>query len=75
MNDDSKLIGVSVRAWLAILFSVTVCAMALGGMEVKEPLYTLAATACAFYFGQKNQNPSPRVNSPPASASNETSKE
>lgn len=65
MNGDSNLCGVSVRAWLAMLFSVTVCAMALGGIEVKEPLYTLAATACAFYFGQKNQGPTrPPTNNP-----------
>lgn len=55
MNEDSKLFGVSIRAWLSIIFTLTVCAMALLGMETKEPLYTLASLAVGFYFGQKNQ--------------------
>lgn len=52
---DSHLIGVSVRAWLAILLTITVCVMALLTLKVEEPLYTLATIALGFYFGQKNK--------------------
>ena len=52
---DSQLIGVSVRAWLAILLTITVCVMALLALKVEEPLYTLATIALGFYFGQKNK--------------------
>jgi len=50
---DSSFVGVSVRAWLAIILVVTVCAMAVLGKAVEEPLYTLATVAIGFYFGQK----------------------
>ena len=53
--NDSQLIGVSVRAWLAILLTITVCVMALLTLKVEEPLYTLATIALGFYFGQKNK--------------------
>lgn len=53
--NDSQLIGVSVRAWLAILLTITVCVMALLALKVEEPLYTLATIALGFYFGQKNK--------------------
>lgn len=52
---DSQLVGVSVRAWLAILLTITVCVMALLTLKVEEPLYTLATIALGFYFGQKNK--------------------
>jgi hypothetical protein len=50
---ESKLGGVSVRGWLAVLLIVTVCGMALTGREVTEPLYTMSSLAIGFYFGQK----------------------
>jgi hypothetical protein len=53
MGDSSKLLGVSIRAWLAVLTVGTICAMQAAGMEVKEPLYTLGGMALGFYFGQK----------------------
>ena len=53
--NDSQLIGVSVRAWLAIMLTITVCVMALLALKVEEPLYTLATIALGFYFGQKNK--------------------
>lgn len=52
---DSQLVGVSVRAWLAILLTITVCVMALLALKVEEPLYTLTTIALGFYFGQKNK--------------------
>lgn len=55
MNEnDSNLFGVTVRAWLAMLTTVTICLMQSFGMDVKEPLYTLGGMALGFYFGQKS---------------------
>ncbi len=51
---DSKLLGVSIRAWLAIMTVGTICAMQAGGIKVEEPLYTLGGMALGFYFGQKS---------------------
>ena len=44
---------VSVRAFLAVMLTLTVCIMHLTGIEVKEPLYTLSTMAIGLYFGQK----------------------
>lgn len=44
---------VSVRAILAIMLTVTVCAMHIYGKKVEEPLYTLSTMAIGLYFGQK----------------------
>lgn len=52
-GSESGVAGVSIRAWLALLLTGAVCAMALLGREVKEPLYTLSIVAIGFYFGQK----------------------
>lgn len=54
-SDDSTLFGVSIRAWLAVLLTVTICAMSVLTLEIKEPLYTLGGLAIGFYFGQKNK--------------------
>lgn len=54
--EESKIKGLSVRAILALLFSFTICAMAVMGLDVKEPLYTLGGLAVGFYFGQKTPN-------------------
>jgi len=50
---DSKIFQVSVRSWLAIVFTGTICAMSLMGKEVIEPLYGLGYLAIGFFFGQK----------------------
>lgn len=54
-ENDSRVGGVSVRAWLATMLTVTVCIMALLTLKVEEPLYTMATIALGFYFGQKNK--------------------
>lgn len=54
-KEDSRLLGVSIRAWLAILLTLAVCALSILGREVLEPLYGLAYLAVGFYFGQKNK--------------------
>ena len=57
MNNDSKLLGVSVRAWIAIITVLTVCCMQAGGLKVEEPLYSLVLMVAGFYLGQKTTKP------------------
>ena len=62
-SDTSQLLGVSMRAWLALIIVGTVCAMYLAesfvalraGLPcvVTEPLYSMAVMTLGFYFGQK----------------------
>jgi len=52
-NTESTLLGVTVRGWLAIILTLTVCAMSLLGIKVVEPLYSAGLLALGFYFGQK----------------------
>ena len=54
--DESKFLGVSVRGWLAVLLTFTICGMSFLGKTVAEPLYTLSTVAIGFYFGQKTTN-------------------
>jgi hypothetical protein len=51
----SAVFHVSIRAWIALLLTGTVCAMQFSGKVVEEPLYTLATVALGYYFGQKGQ--------------------
>lgn len=55
--EESKLLGVSIRGWLAIMITLTVCGMAMGAVEVKQPLHDMALLALGFYFGQKTITP------------------
>lgn len=57
---ESRMLGVSVRGWIALLLTATVCAMNLIPqfknvlpVEIKEPLYSGWLLALGFYFGQK----------------------
>ncbi len=50
---DSQLFNVSVRAWLVIVLTATICAMSIIGKEVQEPLYGIGYLAIGYYFGQK----------------------
>ena len=52
---ESKVLGVSVRGWIATLIIGTVCAMSVMGLPVAEPLYGLAMAAMGWYFGQKDK--------------------
>lgn len=61
---DSRVGGVSVRAWLVMLLCGTVCLQSVAGqvlgffltgeivIEIKEPLYSLSIAAASYYFGQ-----------------------
>lgn len=51
-TDHSRIFGVSLRGWIALGVVLTVCAMSVLMIEVKEPLYTLAGLIVGFYFGQ-----------------------
>jgi hypothetical protein len=53
--EDSRLFSVSVRAWIVVIITFSICAMSLMGKEVVEPLYGLAYIAVGYYFGQKNK--------------------
>lgn len=51
--NDSKILGVSLRGWLAAVLILTVCGMSVASIPITEPLYTLATVAAGVYFGQK----------------------
>lgn len=52
---ESKVFGISARALITLIVVVTVCAMALLGMPVEEPLYTLVGMCVGYYFAQKEK--------------------
>lgn len=59
-GSDSNILGVSVRAWIALLLTSTVCGMNLISLgtpaiplEIQEPLYSGWLLSLGFYFGQK----------------------
>ncbi len=54
MNDESKIFGVSVRAFICLLLTFCVCAMAVLKVSVNEPLYSAFLLALGFFFGQKS---------------------
>lgn len=58
---ESTLLGASTRFWLAFMLVYTVCLMAIWGMKVEEPLYTIAISAVSFYFGNAKR----QVTTPP----------
>ena len=61
---DSRVGGVSVRAWLVMMLCGTVCVQSIAGqvlgyfmtgemvIEIREPLYSLSIAAASYYFGQ-----------------------
>lgn len=63
-TQDSRVGGVSVRAWLVMMLCGTVCLQSVAGqvlgyfltgelvIEIKEPLYSLSIAAASYYFGQ-----------------------
>lgn len=54
-SSDSKMFGVSLRGLIALMLTLTVCAMSMGGLEIKEPLYTALGAVLGLYFGQTNK--------------------
>lgn len=53
VTHDSRVYNVSIRGWLAVMLTVTVCTMSGFSIKVEEPLYSIATFAIGFYFGQK----------------------
>jgi hypothetical protein len=54
-NRNSAIMGVSLRGWIALMITATVCVMSLIQRDIKEPLYTLAGLVIGFYFAQSQQ--------------------
>lgn len=52
-GNESNVLGISIRGWLASILVLTVCIMSAWKVEVTEPLYSMATLALGFYFGQK----------------------
>jgi len=52
---ESKLFGVSIRGWIAVVLIQTVCVMSVLKIAIVEPLYSMALLAIGFYFGQKDK--------------------
>lgn len=53
MNDESKIFGITVRAFLAIVLVLAACYLMITMKEI-EKLFGLAMMALGFYFGQKS---------------------
>lgn len=53
MNDESKFLGVSIRGWIVVGVTMTVCAMSVCKMKIDEPLYSAFLLCLGYYFGQK----------------------
>jgi hypothetical protein len=50
---ESQVLGVSVRAWIALVLVFTICLLNGIGVDSTEPLRTLAIMAVQFYFTSK----------------------
>ena len=54
--NDSQIVGVSVRAWIALLLAVTLTALVIINPDMfKDAFVSTSALAFGFYFGQKTQ--------------------
>ena len=54
MNDESKIFGMSVRAFIAMTICMTLCIMTLAEMKIVEPFYSVSVFVIGFFFGQKS---------------------
>ena len=55
--DSSRIFNVSLRGWITLLVTSTVCVMSVYDVPVKEPMYTLVGMVVGYYFAQnKNTN-------------------
>jgi uncharacterized membrane protein len=53
MQDESKIFGISVRAFISIIIVFTLCSMTIWEMKIVEPFYTICTFVIGFFFGQK----------------------
>ena len=55
MQGESQFLGISVRGWLAIMITATLCTTTLMTIQVNEPFKSIAVVVLGFYFGQKQK--------------------
>ena len=55
---ESGFLGLSIRAWLALILVVSFCALCFLRPGLEEKLYLLVAVAIGFYYGSK---PAPKT--------------
>ena len=53
LQNESKLFGVSVRGWLAVMVVFTICVMSMMQLAIPDPLANMGSMALGFYLGQK----------------------
>jgi len=53
MNDESKIFGISVRAFITIVLTLCACTMSMFEIKIVEPFYSAFLLALGFFFGQK----------------------
>jgi hypothetical protein len=53
MNEESKIFGISVRALIAVIVTITICGMSIFHVEIVEPMYSIGIFVIGFFFGQK----------------------
>ncbi len=61
MNDESMIFGMTVRGFIVMMITMTLCTMTLGQMKIIEPFYSICVFVIGFYFGQKTSNSSATV--------------
>lgn len=59
-TDGSKAFGVSIRGWLALLLTITVCLLSVSETKVEEPLYSLSIACLSYYFGNATKPTTPK---------------
>ncbi len=50
--DTSTLMGVSVRGWMAMMITATICYLGIRQMDIKDPIYSLGLVAFGAYLGK-----------------------
>jgi hypothetical protein len=67
-TQDSRIYGMSVRAFLVLILVVTLCLMQLANMflsylvsgeivlDIKEPFYSAVTVSLGYYFGQNSKS-------------------
>lgn len=62
MNEESKLFGMSVRAYIALVLTMSVAAMCCLKIDVPPTLHDGWFLVLGFFFGQKVSNQQTGVN-------------
>ena len=53
MNEESMIFGITVRAFIAVVVTMTICGMSIFHATVVEPMYSISIFVIGFFFGQK----------------------